>query len=230
MPYDSAGNFSLVNGSIVTDGETVLPSQHNPPLQDIAAGLSQVMLRSGVAPMLGDLRMGGNRITDLAEPVGQNDAVRLADLAQRTSEMLYESDTATLSSSSFIDVTDIGADFREIIIQGEFTSISSNPSTVIFGVSVGSGSSWSALKTLVTWSNGGTTVRSFLANIGGLTGGAYSISFKSITSNAGELAGELMRPAEFAPRPISSLRFRIVPSSGNTILNIAKLKVTGIRA
>ena len=59
MPFDSNGNFSLPGGSIVTTGTTILASQHNTPLSDIAAnGLSQVLPKDGRAAMTGDLPMG----------------------------------------------------------------------------------------------------------------------------------------------------------------------------
>lgn len=60
MPYDGSGNFSLVSGYLAATGGTILASQHNPPLEDIASALSSVLLRSGVAPMTGDLEFGTN--------------------------------------------------------------------------------------------------------------------------------------------------------------------------
>lgn len=59
MPYDSNGNASLVPSYKATSGETIRTEQHNPPLEDIANMLSQVVLRSGVAPMGGALNMNG---------------------------------------------------------------------------------------------------------------------------------------------------------------------------
>ena len=37
MPRNESGTYSLPAGSIVTVGETIQPSQHNPPLQDLAS-------------------------------------------------------------------------------------------------------------------------------------------------------------------------------------------------
>lgn len=80
MPYDSNGNASLVPGYFVQNGDDVLPSQHNPPLEDIASMLSQALLRDGRAPLTGNLNGNGNKITNLAAPTNSNDAARLADL------------------------------------------------------------------------------------------------------------------------------------------------------
>lgn len=55
MPSDSNGLYSLPAGYLATTGLTILASQHNPPLEDIAAGLTARLMRSGVAPMTGPL-------------------------------------------------------------------------------------------------------------------------------------------------------------------------------
>jgi hypothetical protein len=80
MPYDSNGNASLVPGYLAVEGQTILPSQHNPPLEDIAAMLSQVVLRSGVAPMSGALNMNGFRIQNLPTSTNPADPVVYAQL------------------------------------------------------------------------------------------------------------------------------------------------------
>jgi hypothetical protein len=82
MPYDSNGNASLVPGYLAVEGQTILPSQHNPPLEDIAAMLSQVVLRSGVAPMSGHQNYNGFRATNLGTATNPGDAVTLAQLQE----------------------------------------------------------------------------------------------------------------------------------------------------
>jgi microcystin-dependent protein len=56
MPSDNAGNYSLPIGYLAVPGTTIQPSQHNPPLEDIATALSARLSRSGVAPMSGVLK------------------------------------------------------------------------------------------------------------------------------------------------------------------------------
>ena len=65
IPIDSNGNYSLPPGYLAVSGQTILASQHNPPLEDIASALSQMLLRSGAAPMSGPLNMGGYVINNL---------------------------------------------------------------------------------------------------------------------------------------------------------------------
>ena len=77
MPFDGNGIFSLPGGSTAVTGATILASTHNNPVNDIASALSQTLLRSGVAPMSGNLNLNSNRITNLAAGSSAADAVRL---------------------------------------------------------------------------------------------------------------------------------------------------------
>ncbi len=74
MPYDSSGNASVTRNIAVT-GQTVLAEQVNVPFADIQSMLSQVLLRSGVAPMTGQLNMNGFKVS------GASDGVAATDLA-----------------------------------------------------------------------------------------------------------------------------------------------------
>lgn len=80
MPFDSNGNFSLVPGYLAVPGQTILATQHNPPLEDIAAALSQVVLRSGATPFSGNQSMAGFRITNAANGSADGDYVTMAQL------------------------------------------------------------------------------------------------------------------------------------------------------
>lgn len=56
MARDSNGNYSLPPGYKATSGETILASQHNPPLEDLASAMTGSLPRDGSAPMGGPLR------------------------------------------------------------------------------------------------------------------------------------------------------------------------------
>lgn len=57
MPSDSNGVYSLPSGYLAITGETIQASQHNPPLEDLSAAMTQRLMRSGAAPMLGPLKV-----------------------------------------------------------------------------------------------------------------------------------------------------------------------------
>lgn len=80
MPYDSNGNASLVPGYLAVSGQTILASQHNPPLEDITSMLSQALLRSGVAPLSGNLSAAGFKITNAASGSADGDYVTMSQL------------------------------------------------------------------------------------------------------------------------------------------------------
>jgi hypothetical protein len=77
MTIDSSGRYTLPNGYVVNGGDIVLPSQHNPPLQDIELALNQVLWRDGRSPMAGNLQMGGNKLTGLADGTAVGDALNV---------------------------------------------------------------------------------------------------------------------------------------------------------
>jgi hypothetical protein len=56
MP-SSNGVYSLPVGYLAVTGATIQASQHNPPLEDIAAALTLRLSRDGTAPMTGALQL-----------------------------------------------------------------------------------------------------------------------------------------------------------------------------
>lgn len=62
MPRDANGAYSLPNGTLVNAGNTLRVSQHNPAMQDLAAGVSQSLSRSGQGAMQADLNLGGFKL------------------------------------------------------------------------------------------------------------------------------------------------------------------------
>jgi microcystin-dependent protein len=56
MP-SSNGVYSLPTGYLAVTGSTILASQHNPPLEDIAAALTNRLSRDGTAPMTGPVQL-----------------------------------------------------------------------------------------------------------------------------------------------------------------------------
>ncbi len=80
MPRDNNGNYSLPTGTLVNAGDTILVSQHNPAMQDIAASLTGSLARDGRGGMLADLPANGHRITGLGAGIQPNDAATVGQL------------------------------------------------------------------------------------------------------------------------------------------------------
>lgn len=81
MPYDSNGGHTPTPGYKAVTGQKVLPSNHNPPIEDFNASLGMVYVKDGRAPMTGPVNMNGNPITDLVDGVGPQDAATVGQAA-----------------------------------------------------------------------------------------------------------------------------------------------------
>lgn len=74
MPDDVSGAYHLPPTYYVQTGDTVLPIQHNPPLEDIASALSGRLQADGRRAWEGSQNANGHRVIGLAEGVAPTDA------------------------------------------------------------------------------------------------------------------------------------------------------------
>lgn len=81
MPRDSQGQYFLPAGSLVSTGDTILVSQHNPPFQDIEQSIANSLDRDGKGGMRADLPMNGQRVTGMAPGVAATDAATVGQIA-----------------------------------------------------------------------------------------------------------------------------------------------------
>lgn len=77
MPTDSEGNFSLPPGTLVQVDDYITPSQHNPAMTDIAAGLTGRLARNGAGGMLANLNMNGRKIINAGPATEPTDLMTL---------------------------------------------------------------------------------------------------------------------------------------------------------
>jgi microcystin-dependent protein len=82
LPFDSNGNHSLPAGYQAVKGQTIQATQHNPPLEDLSAALSQTLVRDGRAAMTGDLNMGEFGISNMRAAEADDEAVNKAQMDQ----------------------------------------------------------------------------------------------------------------------------------------------------
>lgn len=79
MPFDSQG-IASVSGNRPVNGQDTDAAQINVPLADIQSMLSQVLLKSGVAPMTGNLNLNGFKINNMGEATTDGDPVTLSQV------------------------------------------------------------------------------------------------------------------------------------------------------
>lgn len=78
MPRDTNGNTQPLPGTIVSNGDTIQPSQHNPALVDLYAMMTQSLSRDGQGGMRAILDMSGFVVRNVGEATLDSDAVSLA--------------------------------------------------------------------------------------------------------------------------------------------------------
>ena len=159
MPYDGSGNFTIINNfeEDRVNGVSIDSLKMDNNFNDVANGLSSVLLRSGVSGMTGALNMASHKITNVTSGTASTDAVNKGQLDSVNSAL-----TALISTSintTLAALFPVGA-----IYVG--TQSSCPLSTLI------SGSTWelvSSGKALWTGdgSNGNTTIAAGLPNITG---------------------------------------------------------------
>jgi hypothetical protein len=88
MPYDSQGNFTRVMNwtSDYQNGIEIVCDRHDDEDNNFALGLNMALCRDGRAVMSGNLKMGSNKITGLANGETANDAVNMSQIAGFVSE------------------------------------------------------------------------------------------------------------------------------------------------
>ena len=82
MPFSSNGTHSLPVGYQAVTGQTIQATQHNPPLEDLSAALSQTLVRDGRAAMTGDLNMGEFGISNMRAAEADDEAVNKEQMDQ----------------------------------------------------------------------------------------------------------------------------------------------------
>lgn len=84
MPRDSNGNTVPLPGTIVATGATVLPSQHNPMVNDVYAMMTQSLSRDGQGGMRANLPMNGFRILNVGPGAAATDVASVSQVQNGT--------------------------------------------------------------------------------------------------------------------------------------------------
>jgi microcystin-dependent protein len=89
LPRDSNAIYSLPAGYLAVTGETVLASQHNAPLEDIAQALTGSLPRAGTGAMQADLPMGGFKIEGMADGSASDDGATVGQVTAAIAATIY---------------------------------------------------------------------------------------------------------------------------------------------
>jgi len=74
MSRNGSGTYNLPTGNPVTTGTAITSNWGNTTMSDIATALTGSIAADGQTPVTGNLQMGNNKITGMAEPTSSQDA------------------------------------------------------------------------------------------------------------------------------------------------------------
>jgi microcystin-dependent protein len=81
MSRNGSGIYNLPTGNPVVTGTTITSNWANTTLSDISTALTGSVAADGQTPITGNLQMGGNKITGMADGSASTDAVTVGQLA-----------------------------------------------------------------------------------------------------------------------------------------------------
>lgn len=84
MSRNGSGTYNLPAGNPVVTGTTITSSWANNTLSDMANALTGSIAADGQTPITGNLNMGTNKISNMADPILAQDAVTVNFLATGT--------------------------------------------------------------------------------------------------------------------------------------------------
>lgn len=119
MPRDGAGVFALDSGYFAVAGQVIQPSQHNPPLEDLAAAMTDSISRTGVTAVTANIPMGGFKFTGHGDATDGTDVLNL-----QTGDIRY------LASVGQCRLTKDGSDLRLSRYNGLRLFINGTPESV----------------------------------------------------------------------------------------------------
>ena len=169
MSRNGSGTYSLPAGNPVVTGTSISSTWANNTMNDIANALTGSVASDGQTPMTGNLAMGGNKVTGLANGTNPTDAVTYSQLTGLAPATTGSAVLAGNGSGGFTNVTlDTGLSYSSgtlsADIDGLLPSQTGNAGKVL--TTDGSTTSWSS-------AGAGGTVSSVAAS-GGTTGLSFS--------------------------------------------------------
>lgn len=175
MPFDANGNFSLVAGYKAVTGQKVLASQHNPPLEDIGASLSQTAMRDGRTPWAGNQNANGFKVTGLANGTNAQDAVTVSQL-QGVGDVATAINGAATKTAPAADDRFVLTDSAASYVISKITY--GDLRTAINGALLSAANTWAAAQTF----SGNITVGGTITSTGNITYSSDIALKENITS------------------------------------------------
>lgn len=119
MPFDSQGNFTRVMNwqEDAANSIPILASRHDDEDDNFANGFNEVMCRDGRTQMSGQLKMGNNKIVNVATGTANNDAVNKGQLDSAVANAVAGKQNTITGGASSITASNLTAN-RALISNG----------------------------------------------------------------------------------------------------------------
>jgi hypothetical protein len=119
MSRNGSGTYLLPVGNPVVTGTTITSNWANTTLSDIGTALTGSVASDGQTPITGNLQMGGNKITGMANGTALTDAATVAQAVPTGAILMWSGSIATIPSGWLIcDGTNGTPDLRSRFIVG----------------------------------------------------------------------------------------------------------------
>jgi len=119
MSRNGSGIYNLPTGNPVVTGTTITSNWANTTLSDISTALTGSVASDGQTPITGNLQMGGNKVTGMANGTALTDAATVGQAVPSGAILMWSGSIATIPSGWLIcDGTNGTPDLRSRFIVG----------------------------------------------------------------------------------------------------------------
>lgn len=169
MPRNGAGVYTLVNNTWFppVNGVLATSTDWSTFIIDVQNALTQSVSSDGQTPMTGNLQMGNNKITGLANGTANTDAINVQQLAQNINQWVNFAGTPTfITATSF----SVAGDQTAIFQVGRRVRTTNSGSVLVYG-------------TILTSVFGAVTTVTVINDSGVIDSGLSAVSYGLITAN-----------------------------------------------
>jgi len=119
MSRNGSGIYNLPTGNPVVTGTTITSNWANTTLSDISTALTGSVASDGQTPITGNLQMGGNKVTGMANGTALTDAATVGQAVPTGAILMWSGSIATIPTGWLIcDGTNGTPDLRSRFIVG----------------------------------------------------------------------------------------------------------------
>ena len=127
MSRNGSGIYNLPTGNPVVTGTTITSNWANTTLSDLATAMTGSVASDGQTPITGNLQMGGNKITGMANGTALTDAATVGQAVPSGAILMWSGSIASIPTGWYLcDGTNSTPDLRDRFVVGAGSTYSVN--------------------------------------------------------------------------------------------------------